>query len=48
MELRPVERTVLKLVDRGMDTPEVAARFIRSDAWVENVLRLARYKMDKK
>lgn len=47
MQLRPVERVVLRLVDQGLNSTEVAGKFLRSQEWVEQVTKLARYKMER-
>lgn len=47
MELRPVERRVLKLFNKGLSTQQISTKFLRSDEWVEQVARLAEYKLDK-
>ena len=43
--LRPVERRILTLRDRGVSTDELAERFRRSPDFVARVERLARYKL---
>lgn len=47
MQLRPVEKVVLRLFDQGLNKSEVANRFLKSDQWVEQVTKLARYKLDR-
>ena len=43
--LRPVERRILTLRERGVSTDELAERFRRSPDFVARVERLARYKL---
>lgn len=43
--LRPVERRILMLRERGVSTDELAERFRRSPDFVARVERLARYKL---
>jgi transcriptional regulator len=43
--LRPVERRILTLRERGVSTDELAQRFRRSPDFVARVERLARYKL---
>jgi DNA-binding CsgD family transcriptional regulator len=43
--LRPLERRVLRWRDRGTTAAEIAGRFRRSPAHIEQVERLARYKL---
>jgi transcriptional regulator len=43
--LRPVERRILTLRDRGMSTDALAERFRRSPEYIARVERLARYKL---
>ena len=43
--LRPVERRILTLRDRGMSPEQLADRFRRSPDYVRRVERLARYKL---
>ncbi len=43
--LRPIERRVLRWRDAGTDIAEVASRFRRRPAFVEQVEQLARYKL---
>ncbi len=39
--LRPLERTVLRLADQGLDDAEIGRRFHRSPEWVGRVRALA-------
>lgn len=41
--LRPLERAVLQLTDRGMTSAEIAWRFRRSPGHIDRVLELARF-----
>lgn len=43
--LRPVERRILTLRDRGVSPGEVADRFRRSPEFISRVERIARYKL---
>ena len=43
--LRPVERRILTLRDRGVSPDEVAERFRRSPDFISRVERIARYKL---
>jgi hypothetical protein len=45
--LRPLERLVLRWREAGADYGEIGARFGRSVAGVQQVERLARYKVDR-
>jgi DNA-binding NarL/FixJ family response regulator len=47
VKLRPVERVVLRLFDQGLTKSEVASKFLRSNEWVEQVSKLAHYKLDR-
>jgi DNA-binding CsgD family transcriptional regulator len=41
--LRPLERAVLQLTDRGMTSAEIAWRFRRSPGHIDRVLELSRF-----
>lgn len=41
-QLRPFERTVLRLADSGMSSADIAWRFRRSPGHIERVLQLSR------
>jgi transcriptional regulator len=43
--LRPVERRILTLRDRGVSPDEMAERFRRSPDFISRVERIARYKL---
>ena len=45
--LRPLERRILHLREAGVDYGEIGATFRRSVAGVQQVERLARYKVDR-
>jgi len=45
--LRPLERRVIDLRDRGISRDELARRFRRSPGHVERVEHLARYKLQR-
>ena len=45
--LRPLERRILHLREAGVGYGEIGARFRRSVAGVQQVERLARYKVDR-
>jgi hypothetical protein len=44
--LRPVERVVLRWLDRGRDADEIAEVFRRTPTFVDLVEQMARYKLD--
>lgn len=44
-ELRPLERRVLHWRDQGVDHAAIGSRFRRSGGFIEQVERLARYKL---
>lgn len=45
--LRPIERRVLRWRDGGAELPELASRFRRRPASVEQIEQIARYKLSR-